>query len=100
VTREPARCEKGALRNLRTCACCLNGEFQPGQARVAHLGAKAQDVRWAKRLDAPEIERLALDQVVRVATAPTKTGSADEAIQQPAGFPRPTGRGIAVIPTD
>jgi len=81
VPGEPSRREKGALRNLRPSARGLDREFQPGQARVAHLGAKTQDVWWAKGFDAPEIERFALDQVVRVATPPTKTGSADEAIQ-------------------
>ena len=78
---KPARRKKGALRNFRPSARGLDREFQPGQARIAHLGAKAQYVRWPQRLDAPEIERFALDQVVRVATPPTKTGSADEAVQ-------------------
>jgi hypothetical protein len=34
-----------------------------------------------ERFDAPEVERLAFDQVVRIAASPAKTRTPDEAIQ-------------------
>jgi hypothetical protein len=100
VSRKSARCEKGALRNLRPLALRLNGKFQPRQARIAHLGAQAQDVWRAQGFDAPKIKRFAFDQMVGVSTSTAKARAPDEAIEQTARFPRPTGSGIPVVPTD
>ncbi|CAB4865351.1 unannotated protein [freshwater metagenome] len=46
---------------------------------------------WAQRFDAPEVERFTLDEVVRIAPSPAKTGTPDKAIQQTTRFPGPTG---------
>ena len=86
MSRKSARCEKGALRKLRPLALRLNGKFQPRQARIAHLGAQAQDVWRAQGFDAPEVERFAFDQMVRVSTSTAKARAPDEAIEQTARF--------------
>ena len=69
-----------------------------GQRRDAgqlHLGAQFEAAAWHHVRHAPEVERIADDEVVLVAAAATQARAADELVHRAAQLPKP----VAAIPT-
>src|SRR6185436_17568566 len=83
------------LADLRAAAGDRRGfELQPRAARHFHLGAQPQEAIRLDRFDSPEVDRVASEEVRRMAPSATEPDASDEQVESAAQLPEE----VCVIP--
>src|SRR5664280_835837 len=91
---EAGRIEYRGLADLGPARSGRDLKLQPSPARNPHLGAQTQKTVRLDGFDAPEVEGIALLELVRMAAAAAETDAPGEEIQESAQPPEE----VAVIP--
>ena len=87
-TQEPHGIEQGGLPNDRSRAVRFDLEDEPRSTREPHLGGEAEQAPWLDGLHTPEIDRVANDQVARIAATAAEADPADQQVEESTQAPQ------------
>ena len=92
VAGQTVRLEERGLLDARALGIGLDLELQPGAAGQLHLRPQTEEVRDLERLHAPEVDRIAHQQLPGPAAPAPHSGAADHAIHQAPQLPEEVAR--------